>query len=244
MHFKAFGNPVPAGGGLLTKTLLVMKLTTILIFIACLHVSATGLSQRVTLTMKDAPLVKVFDEISRQAGVSIVYKEDLLAKARPVSISVKDAPVEEVLAKCLKGQPFSFHIENDMIVIQAPPAPVPDLPQVASAPPPIDVHGRVMDSLGKPLAGASITISGAKKAATLTDEKGNFVLIGIDPGQWITVSYAGFEPKRIRIQDRSSIEVALSRSNSVLDQVQVIAYGTTTRRYSTGDITTVTGKDI
>src|SRR6202012_3343032 len=38
--------------------------------------------------------------------------------------------------------------------------------------------------------------------------------------------------------------VGLHSSTSVLDQVEIVAYGTSTQRYSVGSIATVTAKDI
>ena len=52
-----------------------------------LQVSASALSQRVTLTLKQAPLSRVFDEISKQTGMSVVYKEDLIREVPPVSFA-------------------------------------------------------------------------------------------------------------------------------------------------------------
>ena len=47
---------------------LVMKLTAILILSACLQVSATGLSQNISLSEKNVPLQKVFKQIHKQTG--------------------------------------------------------------------------------------------------------------------------------------------------------------------------------
>ena len=87
----------------LTKTYLparqalrIMKITAIILLTACLTASANGLSQKVTLSLKAAPVQQVFKEISRQTGVSIVYKEALFEKIAPVTISVKDATIKEV----------------------------------------------------------------------------------------------------------------------------------------------------
>lgn len=56
----------------LTKTLLIMKFTAILLLSAALQVSATGYSQRVTLSEKNAPLEKVFTAIKKQTGLDNV----------------------------------------------------------------------------------------------------------------------------------------------------------------------------
>ena len=79
----------------------------------CLQLSATGMSQRITLSLKQAPLAKVFDEISRQTGLSVVYREDLLKDAKPVTVEVKDATVEEVMNACFADQPLGLYDQRN-----------------------------------------------------------------------------------------------------------------------------------
>src|SRR5688572_15908665 len=77
----------------LTKTLRIMKVTAIILLSACITASANGLSQKVTLSLKEAPVQHVFKEVSRQTGVSIVYKETLFEGLAPITINVKDATI-------------------------------------------------------------------------------------------------------------------------------------------------------
>src|SRR5688500_20195397 len=60
----------------------VMKLTTIILLSACLHVSANGISQTVTLSMKNAPIEKVFKAIKQQTHYVFFSNYELLQKAR------------------------------------------------------------------------------------------------------------------------------------------------------------------
>src|SRR5262249_3237601 len=88
----------------LTKTLLVMKITAFIILAACLHVSAHGYSQKkITLSVHEVPLEKVFKEIQKQSGYSFWYKTQQLDKATRITLSLKDATLQEVLAKCFEN---------------------------------------------------------------------------------------------------------------------------------------------
>src|SRR5689334_23716492 len=80
-----------------TKTLLIMKLTAILLLATCLQVSATGHAQKISLTEKNAPLEKVLQQIKKQSGYQFWYEDKLLQNARPVNISVKNEMLEDVL---------------------------------------------------------------------------------------------------------------------------------------------------
>ena len=67
--------------------------------------AAACFSQKVTLSFRNTPLPKVLDAISKQTGMSIVFKDNLLKDAQPVTIDVKDVRIEDALKECLKDQP-------------------------------------------------------------------------------------------------------------------------------------------
>ncbi len=241
MHFKDFSHRAFWGRGITKTFWRVMKLTGILMLIALLHVSAAGLSQKVTLSVKNAPLEKVFDQIKQQTGLSFLWDEKVLSNTVPVTIDVKDAVVSEVLDACLKNQGLSYSIIQNMVVIKK--SATATKFQLDNTSPPIDIHGHVTDSLGNPLVGASITVKGSKKG-TSTDANGDFSLKGISENSTINISFTGYDTKTIKLNNANSYTVNLVHSTSILDQVQIIAYGTTTQRLSTGDVTTVTSDII
>src|SRR5882724_6530377 len=110
MHLEALckGPVLPcAKRRLLTKTLLIMKFTAILLLAAMLQVSARSYSQQVTLSMKEAPLEQVFRVIRQQTGYSFVYNDRLMKNTRPVTLEVNNAPLEDVLQACFKNQPVT-----------------------------------------------------------------------------------------------------------------------------------------
>src|SRR5882757_8132446 len=134
MHFKAlFALPVwlKKHRRTLTQTLLFMKFTAIILLVACLQVSAHGYAQRITLTVKDAPLEQVLKKIKQQSGYHMVYREEWMAAARHVTVNLKDASLQEALNECFKDQPFDYSlVENTIVLKEKPPAP---------PPPPIDI---------------------------------------------------------------------------------------------------------
>src|SRR5690349_6537654 len=99
------------------KLLKVMKLTSFLLFITCLHAVAHTSGQTVTLSLKNVPVQKVFKAVSRQTGMSIVYCENLFEGLQPVSINVKNAPLKDVLQQCLTGAPFEYNVQGNTVVI-------------------------------------------------------------------------------------------------------------------------------
>ena len=96
-----------------------MKMTFILLTAFFLQLSATGVSQTVTISVKNVPVETVFRQIERQTGLGFLYNKKMLKKLENVSIDVKNAPVAEALSQCFINQAVAFNIENNTIVMHS-----------------------------------------------------------------------------------------------------------------------------
>src|SRR5215475_8793282 len=112
MNLTADGKARRPRGHLPAKMLLVMRLTAIFLLAVSLHVSATGLSQTVTLSKRNATLEQVFETLQQQTGYNFLFNSHLLAKARKVTIRLQNATVDEVLTLCFKDQPFTYVVRD------------------------------------------------------------------------------------------------------------------------------------
>src|ERR1700731_2019467 len=74
-----------------TKLWLVMKMTVFLMLAACLQVSARGYAQKISLSVREVPLEKVFKEIQRQSGYSFWYKTRQIDQAVKVTLDLTNA---------------------------------------------------------------------------------------------------------------------------------------------------------
>jgi len=235
----------PPYGRAVTKTLRVVKLTAFIILIACLQVSARGYGQRVTLQVHHASLESVLAEIQKQTGYNFVYAKIELENTRPVDLNVHEAELLQVLAQCFKDQPLAYTIEDQYVVVKKKSV-APSIQKSvgdSSKPRGIDAKGRVVDEKGEVLAGASVEMRNGKKS-TLTDAKGVFELKNVPVGVVLVISYTGYQKKEIEVNEADLKTVVLAIANNQLDQAQVIAYGTTTERLNTGNVTTVNAKEI
>jgi TonB-linked SusC/RagA family outer membrane protein len=239
-----------SAGDALTKTWRIMRITALLLFGACLHVSARSYSQTVTLTERNASLQDIFKAIHRQTGYQFFYEDALLDKAGKVSIIVKDVPVEEVLAECLRDLPITFSIVNKTIVVKAremsptvvlPPV-EPDTAHRPSAT--VDLLGVVQNERGQPLSGATVAVKGKEKG-TVTNEKGYFLIKGAPVGSELVISFVGYAPEHIVVGAVPGLLfITLKLAVNELDQAVVQAYGTTSQRMTTGNIARVGAEEI
>jgi len=222
-----------------------MKLTAIILLTTCLHVSAGVVGQTVTIRVRNTPMKEVFREIQKQTGLDVFVDEALLQKTGKITLDVRDMPVPEVLNLCLKNEPLNYFISDGRIVIRLKPTAVFQSVDTSRlpAPPPIDVHGRIVNENNEPVAGASVQVKGTNKGAT-TGNDGVFVLKEVDENATLEISYVGFETITVPVKNRDNFSFSLKRSESKLDEAQVIAYGTTTQRLNPGNVGTVKAADI
>lgn len=93
------------------------------------------------------------------------------------------------------------------------------------------VTGTVTDSFG-PVIGASVVVKGTTNGV-ITDMDGNFTL-QVPVGATIVISYVGYKDKEIKYAGESTLKVEMNENVQTLQEVQVIAYGTTKKVSVTG----------
>lgn len=219
-----------------------MKLTAILMLAAALHVSAAGFSQTITLSRKNAPLGRIFTEIQKQSGYSLLYDMKLIRSAAPITIDVQNATVEEVLDKCLKGHSLTYVIRNNIIVIQ-------EKAVTETAPAAIQITGSVADEAGAPIPGATVELRNLRRG-TVTDAQGRFRLADIPAGtHTLRVSFLGFEAQDSTIQagnEALNISFTLRQGvNKLKELVVVTALGIRkSARSVTYNVQTISGGEL
>jgi len=173
-----------------------MKLTTLILITAILQVSASAFAQKVTLYERNASLNKIFEKISDQTGYDFLISTANLRIAKSVTIDVQKEELHAVLDKIFEGQPLSFVIQEKMVVVsKKEPTPV-NQPKSAIENP-LTVTGRVTDSLGHPLQGATVLVNN-NHASAMTDPSGNFSFPA-QIGDQVTVSYIGYKPYTFQV---------------------------------------------
>ena len=245
MQLTAKLSPASCRGILTQKLFRVMKITAIFLLAASLHLSAKTLGQQVTLSVKDATLKTVFLELNRQTGFNFLYSDETLAKASPVTINVKDASLEDVLTLCFYGQPLSYSVENNSIVVK------PKVKVITPSSsgggqgevPPIDIHGRVVNEKGEPVAGASIKIKGTE-IGTSTNDNGEFTLNAPLSNIILVISSVNIETVEVRLNGRTNLTITVKTLIKLLDEIIAKGYYNTTKKLNTGTVSKVTAEEI
>lgn len=116
--------------------------------------------------------------------------------------------------------------------------------QFAKAQDTYQVSGKVIEKgTNLPLPGVSILIKGSKSGTT-TDQSGNFNLKLSRAQETLTFSFLGFSSQEINAKSGNTLNVVLADASNELDEVVVVAYGTTKRRDITGSVSRINGDQL
>lgn len=227
--------------GCMSKILLIMRLTTLLLITAILQVNASSYGQRISLSEKNAPIKVVLDKIRKQSGVNFLFPSAYLKNAVPVTIYVKDGDLKSVLELVFDKQPFEYSVSagnNSVVVSRKEPSFLDKLKSAFTA---VDIRGRVLDENGKPLAGVSVKIKDNAKHAVSTNDQGYFIL-DVPQDAVLVFSYVGYATRELPARNNMTVTMQLSQNK--LEETVVIGYGSSRKKDLTGSISTVSAKDV
>lgn len=225
------------------KLVLIMKLTFFLTALVVMNVSASSYSQTVTFTGKNVPLEKVFTSIKKQTGYVFFYNFKLLDQSKPVTLDVSAAQLSEVLKACFKNQSLDYSIEDKTIVITQRVYTGGNWNIQTQVAPPKTIKGRVVDTKGKPLPGATVKIKNTNKVVQ-TNAQGEFELKDTEDKVLLYVSFIGYKPQEVTARSSDVITITLEDVEGSLDQVVVVAYGTSKVKDITGSVSHLGVADI
>ncbi len=97
----------------------------------------------------------------------------------------------------------------------------------------VQVKGKVVDSSGAPIIGATVMEVGTPSNGTLTGSDGTFTL-SVNKGSSLSISYIGYKTATVRAVEGRIINVVLEEDSEMLNDVVVVGYGTQRKKLVTG----------
>src|SRR5690606_27677017 len=177
MNYFSFGKRPKAGPCLsvLQKIMLTMKITFFMLLVLVTAVHAEGMAQKVTLSMQEENIEKLFAEITKQTDIQFLYSNEVVRRAKPVTIQVRNADVNDVLREVTTRQNMTYRVIEGTVTVNVMVQPVkqrtePLRPVLQEE---IQVTGAVTGPDGAPLQGATINLKGTQRGTT-TNEQGQF----------------------------------------------------------------------
>lgn len=228
--------PIPLG-----RLLPKVKLLLVLLALLFTGLSASASGKRISVNMKDVPLVNVLKSIEGQTDYRFLYSRESINVDRLVSVNATDETVPAVLDKVLPACGIDYAIGKKQIVLSRAEAKAQNV-STNKAEKKVKVLGAVSDSQGEPLIGASVKCDKIGVGVT-TDIDGNYA-IEVPAGSSLVFSYVGYAPEKKRVDSAGTLNVVLSEDTQVLSEVVVIGYGTMDKKELTSAISHVGEKDF
>lgn len=227
--------------GYISKLLLIMKLTGVIVLMALMQVSAATFGQNLTLKEDNVSISKIFWEIRKQTGYNVLMKSNKLNTTQRINVSFENTPVTVVLDQVIKGTDLEYAFDKKVILITQKEKSF--FERMVERFQQIDVTGKVVGEDGAALAGATIRVKGTTKTAT-ANQDGSFLLTGVEEGAILEISFIGYKTKEIKAEKNVGT-IKMVEGKSELDEVTINAgYYTTTDKLRTGSISKVDGKEI
>lgn len=200
------------------------------------QVNASEFSQtKVSVNLRNSSINELIKVIESQTDLGFLFDVDDLKLVSPITISMKNESVENVLSKALKGTGLGFELENKTILIKLlPPMKAQELRIIT---------GIVKDDTGYPLPGVTVVIKGTSKGVT-TNIDGGFS-IEIPKGKVsLEFSFIGMETINVIITNQEKLTIVLKSSSEQLEEVVVsTGYQRIDRKLFTGSATVISAED-
>ena len=210
---------------------------------------APDMNMRVTVSAVNQPFKLILKQITRQTGFNFIYPENQLNPKELYTIQAKNETVTSVLLLLVSKKGFRWIADDNIITFYKSSTqatntlPAQNVPESEKK---LIVRGHVTDNvINEPLEGATVILNGTSTGTT-TDKTGHFILTySKGKKQVLLVSYTGYVRKEVPVNAGDSvIEIVLQQAVNTLDETVAIAYGSTSRRFNTGDVSRVSEMEI
>ncbi|RZM26849.1 MAG: SusC/RagA family TonB-linked outer membrane protein [Pedobacter sp.] len=205
-------------------------------------VSASSYSQQITLKGENIPFSSVIEVIRKQSGYAVFGTKKVIEATRPVTIDVKNMPLQQFLNKVVQGQPITYVIEDKTISLSSAPLPAIQTATVVQQ----ALSGVIRHAETKELlVGATVKLKGAS-LSTSTNEKGQYSLnIPLtDQKQILIFSYVGMKPQEVTYQKQTNLNIELEPDDAAMNEVVVTGIYQRDREAHTGSSVTYTARDL
>lgn len=202
---------------------------------AAVQQTSAVMEQRMFLALEDQELQTLFQLITEETGVPVVFSSNILPDIR-VNLQGQWRTVREVLDEALQGTYLRYENQDGGIVIYRS--------HHLSAPPKkIEIKGYITDMEGQPMPGVNVLEKGSPGHGTVSDADGHYAFT-VDARGILIFSYIGFKTQEVFMRGRvSPLSIQLEEDVKDLEPVEVLlntGYYPVHEREATGNIFTIT----
>lgn len=193
--------------------------------------TAASQQEKITITLKNAPITKFFEEVEKVTTFKFFYKKSQIESFPNVTIEAKDQTLASVLNSVFAKSNLTYSFNEKQIVIQEKPAP----PSSQF----IKISGLVLDKNQQPLPGVAVTVLGTKRGV-YTEEDGSFEIdIPRTRGTSLSFVMIGMNTQILYPDEKTFYQVVMEDDLLQLSEAIVTGYQTLPKERITGAFTTL-----
>ena len=206
-----------------------------LIASAALCFNLSAYSQDISLKINDVTVKEAMRQLKKTSGYTFVFSSSDVDTQKKVSVNAEDTLLDDVVKQILHGQTgLTYEIQGKKIIIKKV---VKTTPTKAGK-----VEGKVVDSKGEPVIGATIQERGTTNGS-ITDFDGNFTL-NVGANAMLNISYIGYQSQNIQATPGTPLAITLKEDTEVLEEVVVVGFGTQKKANLTGAVASVSSDEL
>lgn len=210
----------------------IMRIASFLAFVLIfsLHaVNSNSQNARVSIRANNTSLKEVLNAVEKQTDYLFVYNVNVDTNIKVV-VNAKNQPVKQILNNLFSTIGLSYVQEGSYIVVSS--SEKDGINQQRNI-----ITGIVTDINGEPIIGANIVEKGTTNG-TITDTEGKYSIDAL-PSSTLQITYIGYNPQNIAINNRQVINILLKEDRQAIDEVIVVGYGVQRKGNLTGSVAAI-----
>lgn len=198
-------------------------------------------AQDIDTAYRNTPIENVFSDLREKTHYEFVYQKQILRGVKPVTCTLRDKSLEEVLREVLKGTGLAYEIVDNTVVIRRD-----DRKKSSQV---RHINGTVIsDEDGLPVIGASIRLldaSGKQTSfGTITDADGRFDIRNFDFGGDYKVQVSFIGMKTLVLDAGPDMRITMEGDTHELKDVVVTGIFKKAKESYTGAVSTISSEEL
>lgn len=197
----------------------------------------SALGKRISISVQQASVKEIFDEVNKQTGLNFIYNSDSMKKVPHITLNEKNASVKSILDYMIEEKlGCSYRINGNMVTI------IKKQKTITST---RAITGVVTDEHNEPLIGVQVKVRGTKITA-ISGPDGRYAFMVPTTEQVIDLSYVGMDMASFKLNAGEGNEHRNVRmvSSNALKEVVVTGYYEQTKKSFTGAARSITGEEL
>lgn len=222
----------------LIRTMKIFLLFAFLTAGSCFASETYSQEASFSINYNNKTVKEVINEIENSSEFIFFYLDKSIDLNRKVSINVENKKIDTILDQLFSGTENNYSISDRQIIISKKEAPVTTVTNQVTK----TITGVIKDAMG-PVTGANIVVKGTSNG-TITDLDGKFSLDNVPSGALLQISYIGYLPQEIEVNNQTIFNITLQEDNQALDEVVVIGYGAVRKADLAGSVSVMDSKSF